>query len=223
AACSPEADVAARMLRPGAAKVGASRSKSLGPRELKSATIVDHSSVIVSTVALSSVAVAPGLATTNSRSVVPSPLETMTEGIPVLSSAPMTTGGPGNWFTTITPTAPASAALSTLTEKLQSPRSISASVPVKAPAGKSSQPRPLSASTTEASRSSLEMGVVTPGPVPGTPARPVTSSGTGVGPVTETSWAISRGLLVAATAAFQGAVLATVWAAGPSLPADAAT
>ena len=63
---------------------------------------------------------------------------------------------------------------------------------------------------------------MTSGPVPGTPARLTRSSGT-ESPTTETSWAISRGLLVAATAAFHGAVLATVPAPGPSLPAEAET
>ena len=56
--------VAARMLRPGAAKVGASRSKSLGPRELKSLTIRSHPGCVVSTVELSTRTVVPGWATT---------------------------------------------------------------------------------------------------------------------------------------------------------------
>jgi Sec-independent protein secretion pathway component TatC len=63
------------------------------------------------------------------------------------------------------------------------------------------------------------MSAVIAGPVPGTAATPSRDGGTGVGAVASSVLAITLLCVVAATDAFQGPVLATVLAPGPSLPA----
>ena len=57
---------------------------------------------------------------------------------------------------------------------------------------------------------------------PGTAAMPCSAGGV-VGPVTSTVLAIMRLMVLAATEAFQGPVLATVPGLGPLLPAEAET
>src|SRR5690606_26039667 len=106
---------------------------------------------------------------------------------------------------------------------VQSPRSTSATAPANDPAGKAAQPRPLPGATSPAYRISAVRSEASAGPVPDAAHRWVSSGATGCGPVTTTRLAKARACEVAATDAFQGPVLATVPAPGPSLPAEAAT
>src|SRR5690606_6572369 len=224
-ASPPTAAPAARMFTPGAANVGASSSNWLGPRELNPPTTSSQPvSVTVWAVACRRTVVACGAVSTMwSRRAVPLVRSSMTAGIVVASSWAMLIGGPPNWLTTTTATAPAAVALPTFSSKVQSPRSTSATAPSNDPAGKAAQPRALPGATCPAYRISAVRSEASAGPGPDAAHICVSCGGTGCGPVTSTRWATARACEVAGTDAVQGPVLATVPGIGPSLPADAAT
>src|SRR5688572_20337600 len=124
------------MFTPGADMLGASRSKSLGPRELNHATAC--AAALSRTTSVSE----PRRTVTGSAWVVaklcsasPAACVTLTAGIVVVSKPDGNTGGPGCRSNRTTALAPALAALFTLTVAVQVPNGISAIAPAKPPAG----------------------------------------------------------------------------------------